>query len=793
MEIDSDTASESTLRREVCCLIDGQIGEDIKSLSKAEELLNGALEERNILEKQLTAVSTETPTRIQGALQEAQQATWKIETLTSSHKQSRRAINSHLNRAELIVDELDKKTEEVQELERCMEYMKWLALVEDLSSEIQGSLLVNSAPFKLFHSSEVQKGISAGAMPSAVTHFAKLTQVIEVLHGSSCTNLVSFVTSTVLFWYKILKEKLASEFEEVLAALNWPFVSSAVPMPPPPAQQAELKERVEILFGQLVKLQLPDSLASEDTSTQEYNHLPGSRPLLLPLYLLLKPLHKRFRYHFHGKKQTNGLDKPEWYLTQVLNWIRDHSDFLENIFQPILDAEHLGHINAKVEFTRGLLNIVASKLQRDIPELLYDEHLLSHTIDEHLMFDRELRNNYNYPQNQPGCLYVLTGKECFERWLVVEKKFAVEKIDSLLGLPTAWLPQYRDLEETDDLKVPECVESFMTLMLVITERYKVLPSPTHHLRFLELQLYLLDDFRVRLLQVMKLELNDPLAGRHSAILNGVNYIMDILKEWSEQVFFLQLQFYSKEQETMESFNSALETLTSNQDVSKMSQVLGETQMDVLEATVFDDILHLYGLLRDDMTATLLRTVINDIKSRGRPYRKDKWFSMPSAKDYITPALSASLCELLQLLKERLLQLRSQLCPSVFNTLWKGIAHDLNKFIYEEVILASQFNEGGAAQLQFDMIRGIFPQFGDFTQRPDNFFKEVKESCILLNLKTGSAILLRELLYQTLHAKQSIDQHSKDPAPQVALKDIGVYRLSPKVAEIILNLRTDWPK
>ncbi len=77
-------------------------------------------------------VSTETTTRIQGALQDAQQATRKIETLTSSHKQSRRATNSHLNRAELIVDELKKKTEEVQELERCMEYMKWLALVEDL-------------------------------------------------------------------------------------------------------------------------------------------------------------------------------------------------------------------------------------------------------------------------------------------------------------------------------------------------------------------------------------------------------------------------------------------------------------------------------------------------------------------------------------------------------------------------------------------------------------------------------------------------------------------------------------
>ena len=46
-------------------------------------------------------------------------------------------------------------------------------------------------------------------------------------------------------------------------------------------------------------------------------------------------------------------------------------------------------------------------------------------------------------------------------------------------------------------------------------------------------------------------------------------------------------------------------------------------MDVLEGTVFDEILHLYGLLRDDMTATLRRSAGNDIKSRARPYQKDK--------------------------------------------------------------------------------------------------------------------------------------------------------------------------
>lgn len=39
--------------------------------------------------------------------------------------------------------------------------------------------------------------------------------------------------------------------------------------------------------------------------------------ILLPFQLLLRPLAKRFRYHFTGNKATNTLSKPEWYLTQV--------------------------------------------------------------------------------------------------------------------------------------------------------------------------------------------------------------------------------------------------------------------------------------------------------------------------------------------------------------------------------------------------------------------------------------------------------------------------------------------
>ena len=75
-----------------------------------------------------------------------------------------------------------------------------------------------------------------------------------------------------------------------------------------------------------------------------------------------------------------------------------------------------------MEFTRGLLGIVAAKLTHDIPELLFDEQLLSHTIDELLLFDKELRSNYGYAASQPGCLHVLTAPECFDKWIIIEKK-----------------------------------------------------------------------------------------------------------------------------------------------------------------------------------------------------------------------------------------------------------------------------------------------------------------------------------------------------------------------------------
>lgn len=45
----------------------------------------------------------------------------------------------------------------------------------------------------------------------------------------------------------------------------------------------------------------------------------------------------------------------------------------------------------------------------------------------------------------------------------------------------------------------------------------------------------MDDFRIRLTQVMKEETRAPLAFRYCAILNAVNYIATVLADWADNV------------------------------------------------------------------------------------------------------------------------------------------------------------------------------------------------------------------------------------------------------------------
>lgn len=86
-----------------------------------------------------------------------------------------------------------------------------------------------------------------------------------------------------------------------------------------------------------------------------------------------------------------------------------------------------------------------------------------------------------------------------------------------------------DQYETDELRIPKCADQFVRLLDAMKERYCCLPQPAHQLRFLDLQIKLIDDFRTRLVQLYNCGL------RTTYILNAIFYVNSVLREWGENV------------------------------------------------------------------------------------------------------------------------------------------------------------------------------------------------------------------------------------------------------------------
>uniref|UniRef100_A0AAQ6IS75 RAD50-interacting protein 1 n=1 Tax=Anabas testudineus TaxID=64144 RepID=A0AAQ6IS75_ANATE len=706
-----------------------EVGSDLKSLKNVGELLEKLREENMALEEQVLSVSSSVPPKVSAALCAAEEARCSLEELLQRERLVSNKLHQHLQGAQPWMDRLGQTFNQVDIIERHLKYLRCLQHIEELSAAVQQCLMTSSV-WEAIRAVDSMAALDAG------------------LSQSGCSHLQDFLRETLHFWHKIIKDRLANDFEKILTQLHWPIISPPTQSLTPAANSQEISSQLDLLVTQLLALQTSDDLISQRASASSQGApstqmvstatpLSQEPPLCLPIQIMLLPLGKRFRYHFYGNRQTNSLSKPEWYLTQVLMWMSNSSAFMEEKIQPILDRAGVA-ISARVELCRGLLCLVQEKVASDASRLLYDDVLFCHLVEEVLQFEKELRSNQSYPAVLPGLLHLLLDDAILQKWLTVEKKMAVEKMDAMLSAEGAWSSQYKDISDMDELKAPDCAETFMTLLQVITERYRALPCPSAQLKFLGLQRELVDDFRIRLTQVMKEESRCPLGPRYCAILNAVNYISTILGDWGDNVFFLQLQQAA---------------VSLGEEVLQGLGVIELGRLASLEGSLFEGLLGLLDRLKGDMMGRLLEWTMREITENAKPYCQDRWLSLPSQHDQSTMTLSSSACPMMLCVRDRLLHLHQVLSLSLFQLAWQGLAERLDNFLYQDVILSNHFSDGGAAQLQFDMTRNLFPLFGHYCKRPENFFKHVKEAYIILCLNIGSALLLRNLL------KESAEEHS----------------------------------
>ncbi|XP_077256575.1 RAD50 interactor 1 isoform X1 [Temnothorax americanus] len=741
------------------------LGSNLKNLEGIYDFQERLKAEKDEIEKSLSMASTTAPSKVKAVVENVECVNCEVNQLQKTCLDLSKMIEETFSENDKNL-ELQEVIDKIGQLDKSLSYLFFIRYIENISDEIETFLL-------------------SGDDQSIIILYTSLTNISCQLQTSVCHHLVSYVHEILHFWHNLIKEKLSKEYNDLLKTLKWPFcgtnaISLNVPL-------LETMTRFKILIEYLFHLQLPEEMIKPVVTSVL---LTDFAPVSLPIAFLVRPLRQRFIYHFTGAKLTNRQDKPEWFFTQILTWIKDHVQWVQKNIQPVADSVGFGHLDIKAEFIRALVQLAVEKLHFELPLVQYDDTLFTHLVDEALGFERELRETLLYPQSQPATIFVLTQAHIFVKWINMEKKYATEKMDAILSSNTAW--ERLTGFDIDDMKVTECADAFLTLLTMISDRYKHLPQPGHRLQFLDLQLELVDDWRVRLLQLLHENYEDPLTSLMPYILNTLHYVATVLEEWGVTVHFLQLHFFKKQFEAVEN------AIDRGSDVNENT---GE-----IEGTVFDEAVVLLRRLEKELINEISDSVALDVKAKSRAYRTDKWFAMQSSKEVASLSVTPSGCLMFQELATRLYTLHSVLALPLFNQAWKNLATQFDQvckikikgnrllftynnlylllksffsqFLFEEVVLVNHFNSGGAEQLQYDILRNLFPLFGLYIDKPESYFPLIKEACILLNVLTGSAILLEEALNNDKNASTEI------------LADVGVHKMPTKLALKVIATRTD---
>lgn len=85
--------------------------------------------------------TAEIPTEIRKALTEADSSITRIDEITLEYKQVRRGVTGQLTDVEPMVEGLKEMVSKVRVLERSLDYIKWLMLVEELRFVLQISTI----------------------------------------------------------------------------------------------------------------------------------------------------------------------------------------------------------------------------------------------------------------------------------------------------------------------------------------------------------------------------------------------------------------------------------------------------------------------------------------------------------------------------------------------------------------------------------------------------------------------------------------------------------------------------
>eukprot|EP01119_Soliformovum_irregulare_P019596 TRINITY_DN6241_c0_g1_i1.p1 TRINITY_DN6241_c0_g1~~TRINITY_DN6241_c0_g1_i1.p1 ORF type:complete len:741 (+),score=176.32 TRINITY_DN6241_c0_g1_i1:195-2225(+) len=618
---------------------------------------------------------------------------------------------------------------------------------------------------------EVQKLIQKDLKKPAVNikslaPFLQITDIATELTPYPCEELKEKIAQTIESHREAITKLAKQSLETALKGIEWPtpFTKMLIKSLGNANDASTMKEKQSNEPPLEVFKQAFDQLNKLQTALETRSMFDGTASLW-SIDLLMQPLKVRFQFHFEGDRPTNSLARPEWMYAHVVGWINSHNEFLLSHLQPLLIQEHLPH-DAKEEFIKAIIEMVKDKIRQDLSALLLKPDLLYLGITHALDFESTIRRTHQFELEVPITLRktvtsVFTEtKQSLECWVALERDDAATQFATLVKKEGAWKRQYPDMSDVDDTRHPKIAEQFANLLDSITGRYSTLPNLEHQVKFLDnIQLELIslfyDQIKSQVTEVTQWKNTYQPGDRFMTLLMNLNankYIQQVMKNWGENLHFLELQFFM--------------TTGGNSQDPKFVQV---------EGTVFDSKIEKFSILNKSILKHLLDNVLSDFKERTFIYFKKRLWKSEHLNEVsdlssYTFDMSYDMAEGLSQMRDHLTLFQYNMNVEVFEEFWRDLARSLNTFIFESIMSQHDFTMGSAHQFNHD-VKGLLLLFRPYTPSPASFFAEVVEICRVLMMSVDD---LKRLTSGV--AQESI----------AILRDLGIQRLSFQQLRVLLQ-------
>ena len=405
--------------------------------------------------------------------------------------------------------------------------------------------------------------------------------------------------------------------------------------------------------------------------------------------------------------------------------------------------------------------MLRQKLNSLLPQVSAQPQLLSHVIHELMSFDTSLRDEWSYDGGNSmdgwkGLTWeILVKKAWFPRWLEVEKNFALSRYQRIIEAPEAFEIDYESVD-SNVTKPTYAAIRVNDLLETVTDRYRPLTSFQQKVQFLiDIQIAIFDLFHSRLRDSLSayqtlnssIGRNLPGASRETqAELQGIGglerlcriygsteYLEKKIRDWSDDVFFLDLWDELQDRARQNTGNRKLAGPMSIQHVAERTSSAVGSEEDT--GALFDETAGAYRLLRVRTEDAMQAKLAYDLRESLSPYGGvNTWSSLSPSEPSSSLALTAELDATIQLLNDFLSFLSKCLAPAPLRRIVRQVALAIQKSMWDSTLMKHTFSASGVAQFTHDV--EVVWQTIDSHVGPhqgETGMRKLKEALTLLNL------------------------------------------------------------